>query len=65
MTQLSHNINVKLNNIQEWLSINKLLLKVKKIKFMIFHYRQRNIDNLFLDSQISLEKYSLSENSIS
>ena len=35
MTQLSHNINVELNNIQEWLSINKLSLNVKKTKFMI------------------------------
>ena len=56
MTQLSHNINVELNNIQEWLSINKLSLNVKKTKFMIFHYRQRNIDNLILDLQISFEK---------
>ena len=56
MTQLSHNINVELNNIQEWLSINKLSLNVKKTKFMIFHYRQRNIDNLILDLQISSEK---------
>ena len=56
MTQLSHNINMELNNIQEWLSINKLSLNVKKTKFMIFHYRQRNIDNLILDLQISSEK---------
>ena len=56
MTQFSHNINVELNNIQEWLSINKLSLNVKKTKFMIFHYRQRNIDNLILDLQISSEK---------
>ena len=56
MTQLSHNINVELNNIQEWLSINKLSLNVKKTKFMIFHYRQRNIDNLILNLQISSEK---------
>ena len=56
MTQLSHNINVELNNIQEWLSINKLSLNVKKTKFTIFHYRQRNIDILILDLQISSEK---------
>ena len=56
MTQLSHNINVVLNNMQEWLSINKLSLNVKKSEFMIFHYRQRNIDNLILDLQISSEK---------
>ena len=56
MTQLSHNINVELNNIQEWLSINKFSLNVKKTKFMMFYYRQRNIDNLILDLQISSEK---------
>ena len=36
-TRLSHNINMELNNIQEWLSINKLSLNVKKTKLMIFH----------------------------
>ena len=41
MTQLSHNINAKLN--------------VKKTKFMIFHHRQRNIDNLILDLQSYLQ----------
>ena len=55
MVQLSHNINVELNNIQEWLSMNKLSLNVKKTKFMIFHYRQRNIDDLILDLQINSE----------
>ena len=55
MVQLSHNINVELNNIHEWLSINKLSLNVKKTKFMIFHYRQRNIDDLILDLQINSE----------
>ena len=53
MTQLSHNISVELNDMQEWLSINKLSLNVKKTKFMIFHYRQGNIDNLIVDLQIS------------
>ena len=55
MVQLSHNINVELNNIHEWLSINKLSLNVKKTKFMIFHYRQRNIDDLIFDFQINSE----------
>ena len=56
MTQISHNVNVELNNIQEWLSIKKISLNFKKTKFMIFHYRQRNIDNLILDLQIRSEK---------
>ena len=54
MVQLSLNINVELNKIHEWLSINKLSLNFKKTKFMIFHYRQRNID-LILDLQINSE----------
>ena len=44
--QLSTNINKELKNIQIWLKINKLSLNVKKTKFMIFHHRQRNIENL-------------------
>ena len=56
MTQLSHNIDVELNNIQEWLSINTFSLNVKKTEYMIFHYRQRNIDILILDLQICSEK---------
>ena len=39
--QLSENINKELDNILEWLNINKLSLNVKKTRFMIFHYRQR------------------------
>ena len=56
MVQLSHNTNVELNNIHECLSINKLSLIVKKTKFMIFHYRQQSMDDLFLDLQINSEK---------
>ena len=44
--QLSTNINKELKNIQIWLEINKLSLNVKKTKFMIFHHKQRNIENL-------------------
>ena len=43
--QLSTNINKELKNIQIWLEINKLSLNVKK-KIMIFHHKQRNIENL-------------------
>ena len=43
---LSANINKELKNIQIWLDINKLSLYVKKTKFMIFHHKQRNIENL-------------------
>ena len=44
--QLSTNINKELKNIQIWLEINKLSLNVKKTKYMIFHHKQRNIENL-------------------
>ena len=44
--QLSANINRELKNIQIWLEINKLSLNVKITKFMIFHHKQRNIENL-------------------
>ena len=44
--QLSTNINKELKNIQIWLEINKLSLNVKKTKFIIFHHKQRNIENL-------------------
>ena len=44
--QLSTNINKELKNIQIRLEINKLSLNVKKTKFMIFHHKQRNIENL-------------------
>ena len=44
--QLSTNINKELKNIQIWLEINKLSINVKKTKFMIFHHKQRNNENL-------------------
>ena len=44
--QLSTNIYKELKNIQIWFEINKLSLNVKKIKFMIFHHKERNIENL-------------------
>ena len=42
---LSNRINEELSNINEWLEINKLSLNVGKTKYMIFHNRQRKIDN--------------------
>ncbi len=42
---LSNRINEELSKINEWLKINKLSLNVGKTKYMIFHNRQRNIDN--------------------
>ena len=53
--QSSENINKDLDNILEWLNTNKLSLNVKKTKFMIFHYRQRKIDNLNHNLKINSE----------
>ena len=36
-----------------WLCVNKLSLNIPKTKFMIFHYRQRNITNFIPDLQIN------------
>ena len=54
---ISSNINSELNDIQEWLSINKLALNVKKKKkkYMLFHYRQRDISNIILNIAVGSE----------
>ena len=42
---ISKNINLEIKKITDWLALNKLSLNVKKTKYMIFHYRQRNISS--------------------
>ena len=54
--QLSENMNKLHDNILEWLNTNKLSLNVKKTKFMIFHYRQRKIDNLIPNLKTNSEQ---------
>ena len=44
INEISRDINDELSCVQEWLNINKLSLNVSKTKYMIFHHRQRNID---------------------
>ena len=44
--QLSTNINNVSRKIQMWLEINEQSLNVKKTQFMIFHHKQRNIENI-------------------
>jgi hypothetical protein len=39
--QLSHDINIELQKINEWLKCNKLALNTKKSKYMLFHFKQR------------------------
>ena len=43
---VSDAINKELNEITDWLALNKLSLNSKKTKMMIFHHRQKNISNL-------------------
>ena len=50
---LSMNINDELQKIHTWLAINKLSLNVKKTKFMLFHHRRRNIENMIPELQIN------------
>ena len=50
---LSQSINTELNNIQEWLNINKLSLNVNKTKYMIFHNHQRDIYDLIPDIRLN------------
>ena len=52
VANLSLNINRELQAITEWLEINKLSLNIKKTKFMIFHFPQRNIKNFNPNIQI-------------
>ena len=51
--ELSDSINTELNNISDWLAINKLSLNVKKTKYMIFHSKQRNVSHINLDLKIN------------
>ena len=51
--QLEINVNLELDNIYRWLCVNKLSLNIPKTKFMIFHYRQRNIDNIIPNLHIN------------
>ena len=43
---MESNINKELDNIYKWLCVNKLSLNIPKTKFMIFHHRQKNIENI-------------------
>ena len=55
MEEISVNINNELDSISEWLSINKLSLNVKKTKFMLFHFHQRNVNSFTLKLAINSE----------
>ena len=44
--ELSRMINLELDKIHEWLTLNKLSLNVSKTKFMLFHHKKRNISKI-------------------
>ena len=50
---LSIKINNELSNIQEWLYINELSLKVNKTNYMIFHKYQRDIKSCIPDVKMN------------
>jgi len=39
----TNSVNKKLDNLYNWLSVNKLSLNIKKTKFMLFHFYQREL----------------------
>ena len=51
-----HCINKELNQIQDWLLVNKLTLNVDKTKFMIFHNRQRKVEGLIPKIKINCKE---------
>ena len=51
--EISRNINDELYCVQEWLNVNRLSLNVSKTKYMIFHHRQRKIDEFIPDIRIN------------
>ena len=53
INMLSDSINAELNLISDWLALNKLSLNVKKTKMMLFHNRQKNINNLIPRLQLN------------
>ena len=50
---LTENINRELKAIHIWLCVNKLSLNIPKTKFMIFHHKQRKIDNFIPELKIN------------
>ena len=45
LAQITYSINKELNNVNDWLAVNKLSLNVTKTKFMVFHTLQQNISS--------------------
>jgi hypothetical protein len=53
LEDLSHKINRELEKINEWLSINKLSLNVKKTKYIIFHHNRQKMDEATLNLELN------------
>ena len=50
--EISESINLELQKVYNWLCINKLSLNIEKTKYMIFHYKQRNLSSQSLNISI-------------
>ena len=50
---ISEYVNAELQAIFSWLCINKLSLNISKTKFMIFHHKQRRIENYIPELKIN------------
>ena len=53
VTELSSNINIELDNIQEWFNINRLSLNVQRTKCMIFHNYQHDVNHFIPEISIN------------
>ena len=51
--EISKNIDDELFCVQEWLNVNKLSLTVSKTKYLIFHHRQRKVEEFIPDIRIN------------
>ena len=51
--EISRNIDDELFCVQVWLNVNKLSLNVPKTKYLIFHHRQRKIEEFIPDIRIN------------
>ena len=52
ISEISHGLNTELEKVYTWLCANKLSLNIEKNKYMIFHFKQKNIENISLNIKI-------------
>ena len=52
INEISHGLDTELEKVYTWLCANKLSLNIEKNKYMIFHFKQKNIENISLNIKI-------------